>query len=57
MLLPVQAFKLDFNIGLGTLMTQSLTDPNKLLKESAVDFADMVSIVVCPQRRACQLNC
>ena len=51
------AFKLDFNIGLGTLMTQSLTDPNKLLKESnynrlgstsAVDFADMVSIVVCP---------
>ena len=51
------AFKLDFNIGLGTLMTQSLTDPNKLLKRSnydrlgstsAVDFADMVSIVVCP---------
>ena len=51
------AFKLDFNIGLGTLMTQSLTDPNKLLEESnynrlgstsAVDFADMVSIVVCP---------
>ena len=51
------AYKLDFNIGLGTLMAQSLTDPNKLLKESnydrlgsvfAVDFADMVSIVVCP---------
>ena len=51
------AFRLDFNIGLGTLMTQSLTDPKKLLKESnynrlgstsAVDFADMVSIVVCP---------
>ena len=51
------AFKLDFNIGLGTLMTQSLTETNKLLKESnynrlgstfAVDFADMVSIVVCP---------
>ena len=51
------AFKLDFNIGLGTLMIESLTDPNKLLKESnydrlgstsAVDFSDMVSIVVCP---------
>eukprot|EP00800_Vazella_pourtalesii_P023206 TRINITY_DN9290_c0_g1_i5.p1 TRINITY_DN9290_c0_g1~~TRINITY_DN9290_c0_g1_i5.p1 ORF type:complete len:859 (+),score=117.64 TRINITY_DN9290_c0_g1_i5:17-2593(+) len=51
------AFKLDDQIGLGALMRQSLTDPNKLLLEAnynrlgtlnAVDFSDMVSIVVCP---------
>ena len=51
------AFRMDSEVGLGNMMTNSLTDPNKLLKESnydklgttsAVDFSDMVSIVVCP---------
>ena len=51
------AFKLDDQIGLGAMMCESLTDPNKLLLEAnynrlgtlnAVDFSDMVSIVVCP---------
>ena len=51
------AFRMDSEVGLGSMMTDSLTDPNKLLKESnydklgttsAVDFSDMVSIVVCP---------
>ena len=51
------AFKLDDQFFLGAIMCQSLTDPNKLLLEAnynrlgtltAVDFSDMVSIVVCP---------
>ena len=51
------AFKLDDQFFLGAMMCQSLTDPNKLLLEAnysrlgtltAVDFSDMVSIVVCP---------
>ena len=51
------AFKLDDQLGLGAMMCQSLTDPNKLLLEAnynrlgsltAVDFSDMISIVVCP---------
>ena len=55
------AYKLDDQIGLGALMRQSLTDPNKLLLEAnynrlgtitAVDFSDMVSIVVCPLEAA-----
>ena len=55
------AFKLDYQIGLGALMCQSLTDPNKLLLEAnynrlgsldAVDFSDMVSIAVCPLNAA-----
>ncbi|KAI6653857.1 hypothetical protein LOD99_3359 [Oopsacas minuta] len=56
-LIASAAFKLDNDIGLGAMMCQSLTDPNKLLLEvnynrlgtlDAVDFSDMVSIVVCP---------
>ena len=51
------AFQLDDQFNLGAMMCQSLTDPNKLLLEAnynrlgtltAVDFSDMVSIVVCP---------
>ena len=51
------AFQLDDQFSLGALMCQSLTDPNKLQLEAnynrlgtlnAVDFSDMVSIVVCP---------
>ena len=50
------AYRLDFEVELGSMMTNSLTDSNKLLKESnydrlgttsAVDFSDMVRIVVC----------
>ncbi|KAI6648830.1 hypothetical protein LOD99_7092 [Oopsacas minuta] len=50
------AFMLDFDNGLGSMMTDALTNPDKLLKKSnydrlgtlsAVDFSDMVSIVVC----------
>ena len=51
------SYKLDIDIGLGAMMAQALTDPGKLLDESnynrlgstsAVDLADLVSIVVCP---------
>ena len=51
------AYFLDFDYGLGISMLNSLTDPTKLLDPSnynrlgdtsAVDFSDMVSIVVCP---------
>ena len=51
------AYRMDFEVELGNMMTNSLTDSSKLLKESnydklgttsAVDFSDMVRMVVCP---------
>ena len=51
------AFALDFDVGLGMSLRNSLTDPAKLLTKSnydrlgdrnAVDFSDMVSLTVCP---------
>ena len=50
------ALKMDFSLSLAMLIRQSLTDPNKLLLRSnydklgdptAVDFADMVSLIGC----------
>ena len=49
------SYKLDIDIGLGAMMAQALTGSlldesnyNRLGSTSAVDFADLVSIVVCP---------